>query len=444
MTPTRRRNASFVGLAFALWTCLALAPPQTLPREFTFEIPRRAEVTLTITASCRGCDWSVQGREAVALKLSLDGRYSQHVLLTRGEGPAEYSVLLGPLSEGRHVLTIARDATYSAKDAGSVDVSSLKTESTDPESPYYARLAAAPILHARPGTVDQFTDVPLAAYVEALPDDTGYRYTIVFSHEDGGTPTDRLMATWGRSTDIEFVYEREQTSTGLRQVYQGKDHAILPFKGQYLGSHPLLWVSTDNNMVSDTGPPDAIRFAPAPQHLNLIDVSREVFMDANPWLYAVMTAELAREGRIRADAPAGSGRIPHPRRFAYVEACGELRDATLAFEIGVQSGDEMSWHATDRGDPRFRIARSGCFRAGVPVPQGTRPSDVRAVRVRAHTRPPRRGETPLPPGSGAATLRRLNAVFMLDERFTPQPSGAKWIGTLAVPVDAAAIEIPAR
>lgn len=432
--------AVFCGIAPAAVPSLTAVRP--LHVEHKFNVTAVAEVTATITASCSRCHWGLVGREAAVLRLEVDGVYSQHVLLTRGASPAEYPVLLGPLAAGAHTLTISRDSSRSAPDAGDVNISRIDVRPVDAAQLEWIR--AAPILHARPGTVERFSDVPLAAYAEALPGNTGFRYTIIFSHEDGGTPTDRLMATWGRSTDIEFVYEWERGPNGVRQVYQGRDHEILPFKGQSVGAHALLWVSTDNNMVSDAGPPDAIRFAPAPRLLDLTDVSREVFMDANPWLYAVMTAELSREGRIDGAAAAGSGKIPHPRRFGYIEGCGTLRDATLAFDLGLESDGRKIWHPTDRGDPRFRIARSGCFRAAVPLPEGARATDVRGLRVRAHTRPARKGETPLPPGSGAATLSRVNTIFMLDETFTPRPSGAKWIGTLAVPVDDAAIEIPIR
>jgi hypothetical protein len=422
------------------------AADERLPREFTFTASKDAQVTLTIRASCARCDWSVRGREAIALKLDLDGVYSQHVLLTRGSKPADYVVFLGPLAEGPHTVRIARDTALSAKDAGEVEIDSLGAESTDVGSPYYARLANAPILHARPGTVERFSDVPLAAYAEYLPvdrsEDRGFRYTIVFSHEDGGTPTDRLMATWGRSTDIEFIYEFERLPEGrLRQEYQGPKHQILPFRGKRIGDHPLLWISTDNNMVTDTGPADAVRFALAPAPIGLSDVSREAFMDANPWLYEVMRAELIREGRLDPAAAAGSGKIPDPLRFAYVEACGELQDATLAFDVAVAAERHLAWHATDRGDMRFRIGRSGCFRAAVPLPVGTVPSQIRGIRARAYTRPPREGETPLPPGSGRAALRRVNTVFMLSEEFTPVATGIRWYGQLHLSADGSPAEI---
>ena len=35
-----------------------------------------------------------------------------------------------------------------------------------------------------------------------------------FTNEDGGTPTDRLMAIWGRTTDIEYLYSVEVDAKG--------------------------------------------------------------------------------------------------------------------------------------------------------------------------------------------------------------------------------------
>ena len=146
------------------------------------------------------------------------------------------------------------------------------------------------------------------------------------------------MATWGRSTDIEFVFWRRPRvpQPGRRRV-SGDRSCDPALSGKREGAHPLLWVSTDNNMFSDNGPDTAVRFAPAPHLVTLHGVSRESVMDSNPWLYEVMSAELSREARIDAGAQAGSGKVADPRRFAYLEACGEVQDATIAFDIAVQS-----------------------------------------------------------------------------------------------------------
>ena len=139
-------------------------------------------------------------------------------------------------------------------------------------------------------------------HVEATPNEVNsYRYTVIFTNEDGGTPTDRLMATWGRTTDIKDVYGVGTGATddpARNEEFQGAEHALLPFKGARVGTHPLLWVSTENNMVSDTGPAEFVRFAPAPRSVALDTASREAVMDQNPWMYTVMSAEITREGRI--------------------------------------------------------------------------------------------------------------------------------------------------
>jgi len=430
-----------------------------------FRLARDAEAVADVTAGCARCDWGAAGREAVALVLSVDGAYSQHLLLTRGERPVEYRVMLGHLPAGRHHLQIDRDAQRSAPGAGAVTFGRIDVQSFASDAPEYGWLSRAPFLKARPGSVERFSDAPLVMYAEQhVQGESGkpyqIQYTVIFTNEDGGTPTDRLMATWGRTTDIEFIYGLTDPGPDAQasEEIQAAGHKWIPFQGPRVGTHPVLWVATDNNMVADHGPEEVVRFAPAPQLVSLAGTSREAVMDANPWMYAVTSAEMVREGRIDAAAQAGSGRIPDPRRYATLEACGEVHDATLAFDIGVRRGrgtrgargtggtggsqDDIEWFATDRGESRFRIARGGCFRGGTPLPEGVSPADVVALRVRAYTRPPREGETPLPPGSGRVVLTRINRVFMLDERFVPAASSIRWTGSLSVPTDGSPVEIP--
>ncbi len=415
-----------------------------------FRLVRDGEAVASITAGCGGCDWGVAGREAVALMLSVDGQYSQHLLLTRGERPADYRVMLGSLRAGAHRLDIVRDAARSAGGAGAAVTTRIDVESFAADAPEYPWLSRAPILRARPASVERFSDAPLAMYAESnVRGESASRYqlqyTVIFTNEDGGTPTDRLMATWGRTTDIEFIYGLTDPGPGApaREEIQAAGHKWITFNGPRIGPHPVLWVATDNNMVADHGPEDVVTFAPAPQLVSLDQTSREAVMDANPWMYAVTSAEMVREGRIDPDAKAGSGQIPDPRRYATIEACGDVHDATLAFDIGVKgAGGDLAWYPTDRSDVRFRIARGGCFRGGAPLPDGVTPSDVAALRVRAYTRPPREGETALPAGSGHVVLTRVNRVFMLDRNFVPALSPLQWTGSLPVTVDSGPVDVP--
>jgi len=416
---------------------LLLAAPQPLHQK-SFVLGQPAEVVAAIDVSCERCDWGTRGSEAAVLSLTLDGRLSQHLVLSQG-ARGVYRVLLGALEAGEHRLDLEPDRRRSAPATGPVRVEAIAFEDFPAGHERYAAIAHAPIVHARLGALDRFSDVPLLAWVETvpLPDGRELRYSIVFSHEDGGTPLDRLMATWGRPTDIELLYTVELGAQGgvRRAVYQGKDHVIKPFLGRYEGRHPVLHVVTRNNMVSDRGPTTP-RVALAPEPFDLEGVSREAVMDAHPWTYSVSASEVRRENLVSATARPGSKRIPDPRRFAYLEACGTVMDARIAFDAGLPGPiSGLVWHASDAGRADFRIARSGCYRAAVALPEGAAVTDVRAIRLRAHTRPPRRGEPPLPPGSGSARVDRVSLFYGLGVDDRPTASVFQWQERANLPPD---------
>ena len=420
--PERVESGPMTGVALAL---LLSGPAPLL--EHAFHLDREAEAVAAVAASCERCDWGAKGREAATLTVAVDGVPSQHLVLFRGAS-AEYRLLLGPLGPGPHRLTIARDWKRSARESGPARIEGVAIETVAAGEPGHEALAHAPILHTRPGSLDRFSDVPLLSWVETRGAADGgreLRYSVVFSHEDGGTPADRLMATWGRVTDIELVYAVELDAAGRirREEYQGKDHVVTRFAGRKQGRHPLLHVVTKNNMVADRGR-QTPRVAPAPVPFALDGVSREAVMDAHPWTYRVSAQEVRRQGLV-AVRP-GRKRIRDPRRFAYLEACGELRDARVAFDLGFAGPGGLVWAASDAGGEDFRVARDGCFRAAVPMPEGAAPADARQLRLRAHTRPPSRGQKALPPGSGSARIDRVTRVFGLGPDDAPGSSVFSW------------------
>jgi hypothetical protein len=422
---------------------LLLAAPGPL-HESAFHLDRPGEVVATVTAGCDGCDWAVPGHEAAVLSLAVDGRYSQHLVLFRGES-AGYPVLLGALDPGEHRLRLTLDARRSPPAVGPVRVAGVAVSAAGAGDPDHEALAHAPILHARRRSVERFTDIPLLAWVERHPTDRGreYRYSVVFSHEDGGTPADRLMATWGRVSDIELVYAVELDPAGavLREEFQGRDHVVERFRGRKEGEHPVLHVVTKNNMVSDRGPATP-RLAPVPVAFALEGVSREAVMDAHPWTYRVSAQEVRRQRKVDASAPPGSGRIPDPRRFAYLEACGGVGDAQMAFDVGLPRDGRLDWLPSDAGRPGFRVGRGGCFRAAVALPSGRSVAEIRGLRVRAHTRPPGRGERALPRGSGWARLERVNRLFGLGADDIPLPSVLSWSGPADLAPDGPPSDLP--
>jgi hypothetical protein len=436
--------AETVLLAFSL-TAAAAAHVDTLTHSFNAAVS--GEAVATIRAGCSRCDWEATGREAAALRITVDGRYSQHLLLARGAEPADYRVTLGAIGAGIHTIKIERDQTLSARRAGPASIAVSDVTVLGGAQDDAVAQSMAPILHARPNTVGRFTDLPILMWYEIVPTGRGrqFRYSVIFTNEDGGTATDRLMATWGRTTDIEFVYGAELDASGrvVAEEFQGPGHEVPAFRGRHEAAHPLLWVSTDNNMVSESGPTE-VRYAPAPEAFDLRNASREAVMDRHPWSYALTAAEMKREGKISEDPEPNSGKIPDLRRFVFVEACGEVGGAALAFAAGVGTAADrtLRWVASDRGVAQFRIVRDGCFRAAIPLPRGTPAGDVRAIRAIAHARTTADGQPTAAPAS--VRLTRINKVFVLDARYAPGPSLLQWEGAASISADGAPLDFSIR
>jgi hypothetical protein len=441
--------------AAALLTALiAVAPAAAQDHYARAFVAEDGEAIALVRARCEGCDWGAAGRESVALTVSLDGKYSQTLQLVRGETTAEYRIALGHVTKGLHRVALDRDPALSAPKAGpaTIDVTDFAFD-TPGQSLDYTALSMAPILYARANTVGKFTDLPLLMWYEtvATPRGRQYRYSVIFSNEDGGTQTDRLMATWGRTTDIEYVYGVEVDGRGrvLAEEFQGPGHEVPAFTGKHEAGHPLLWVATDNNMVDQKGS-TSVRYAPAPVPFDLTDQPREAVMDANPWTYAIAAVEMRREGKIAPEPPPGINKIPDPRRFVFVEACGTVGNAALSLSIGtapagirgvrLEPDHDRIWTSSDRGRAQYRIVRDGCFTIATPLPEGTRPSDIRAIRVQAFARVPPDGEPRV--AADPVTITRINKVFMLDAHDRPGPSMLHWEGAASIRAGGDPFEVP--
>src|SRR5215211_8748384 len=82
-----------------------LAPAATQDRFVrTFMAEYEGEAVASVRAGCARCDWGESGRESVALTILLDGKYSQHLQLVRGEAASDYRITLGHVAKGPHRL----------------------------------------------------------------------------------------------------------------------------------------------------------------------------------------------------------------------------------------------------------------------------------------------------------------------------------------------------
>ena len=340
---------------------LALCFVLVLPawgREFSFESTGRGETVAELDLRSSGSDWGSTRRQAAVAKVTVDGGAPQHVWVL-GERKGPVNVFLGTLTPGKHRLTIERDEAFSAPDS-TLEVRGAKFSEDGGNI-----LANAPVLYARADTAGQFSDIPLLVYAERLPGGI-LQYTIVFSNEDGGTSTRGLMAVWGRTTDIEYIY---RVGADGRAIIQAKDHKDIPYDGPLEGHHPLLVPVTKNNMVAPTtseASKGAMRFQLVPMEVDLSTHSREIVMDRAPWTYAVAAKELTREGRL--------DQIGDPRNYLYLEAQIANTQARLGFKVRLVT--ETAWRTSYREDRRLAIERSGWVRSTISLPPGTSPKQI--------------------------------------------------------------------
>lgn len=357
------------------------------------EEEREKEMFLSFDASAVGANWMVKNAEAAVLTIFVDDKYNQDVILFAGAEKFNYRASLGAFETGEHLLSIVLNDARSAPNAKQVKLSSaavypsaLTLAENNGDERDFAALTHAPVIYARPDTIDKFSDIPLITYYEIIPSGATnhfkIRYTTIFTNEDGGTRTAALMARWGRATDIEWVYEIEiKDGVITSEIYQGANHETKNFSGRKFGNHPLIFNQTINNNFSDAGCSE-LRLALFPVRAELSSKSRETMMDENSWTYRIMTEELVREGRVNA-ARLNENTIANPRNYLYAEIYAELQNAAISVEAEMPDGTRIS---SDDGNESLRVNRSGYVRIALRLPPefSKKKSPLSSLAVRCH------------------------------------------------------------
>jgi CheY-like chemotaxis protein len=380
-----------------LWFVCLFAVRLFAATELRVNLSQPSEVVGEIEMSAPGSDWFMPGREAAVASLTVDGKQTQHIILYAGNERRTYGFFAGLQAAGEHRIRVDRDPVHSPA------ASDLKIHSVRLRPPGEIEVAHAPILYARRNTIGRFSDVPLLMYCERLVESGQpvLQYTVVFSNEDGGTSTRALMARWGRTTDIEYIY-RVWPMTG-RAIIQGRNHKDLEFTGPYEGKHPLLIPVTDNNMVAGEGPSD-LRFQIAPVVVNLDNHSREQVMDDDPTTYRVASVELEREGKLRAHGVVDGEKISDPRNYLYIEAKISNENSRLA----AVAGADGKWMSSNLGRPDYAVERSGWVRTTIEWPPAT---PIRQLGFQCLTADKAH--------SGVCRVLEVSKVFYLDSDYRP-------------------------
>jgi hypothetical protein len=424
-------------------------PASAQAKTVRFRARHAAEARLAVTARAPGADWGTAGKESAVLSVRLDGRYATSVVLFNGRNTLTYRLALGHVRAGRHTVTVTLDRAKSPVERAAI---ARVRPFLAPRGNLIARYA--PVLYGRnlPEIAGRYennhTDVPLLAYhTSTAPDASGTRtleYTVIWSNEDEGTDTPALMARWGRTTDIEWIYRVTVDRSGRRiaDQYQAANHAIKPFDGLREADHPLLETATGNNntaAVTDLRRTTGYRF--------FLDSSwglppgraREAALDAHPWTYRVMAQEMIREHKVEPVASADTALMSDQRNYLYLEVKKATKyDAPPApgswagVALAVQLKDDPRWYLSNHAIPDESIQRDDPAATTVELPPGANAGTVAAIEAVA---------VPVgAPSDFAITVSALNRGFFLGRTFVPRPSFVHWTGGVTLtPAQPAAV-----
>ncbi|MBO0829321.1 MAG: hypothetical protein J2P24_16225, partial [Streptosporangiales bacterium] len=437
--------------ASALLALVAAAPAAAAPSDrpiavtrghdaqFTIQTSSSGESLLDLDVAAPGVDWADKNATSAVVSLYVDGRYDTDVVVT-GSEPVARQFALGSLSKGGHHLRLHFADDRSSPAATSVNVTGVRASTYAAGTDDGLALRYAPVLYGRNlaelggPNESATTDTPLIAWHEATPASTpGHTvltYSIVWSNEDGGTDTPALMARWGRTTDIEWVYQLEVDQNGDRvpgsDVYQAANHETLHFAGRYEGDHAVLETCTSNNNMCDTVD-DPMRFFLSALQTRPADQAREHLMDVNPWTYQVMAKEMIREGKIEPPTPdsAATPLVSDQRNYLYAVVKKTTNGANggsswVGVALGVTLANGSTVYMSNHDVPSWSIQRDDPAATTVELPPGTTADDV--VKVTAY-RVVNGTDT-----GATVDVTALQRGFLLGQDYLPQQSFLSWSG----------------
>ncbi|WP_433326212.1 hypothetical protein [Spirillospora sp. CA-294931] len=449
---SRARSAALVLTGAFAGTSLLPLPPAAAgdalvierggpARTLKFYADRDGEAVIGFKASAPGVSWARKGAEAAVVAVDVDGRHVTD-LVVPSSSPIKRSLGLGPVKRGKHKVTL-RFAKGSADAAKRVRLTRPEVEL--PKADQVA-LRHAPIVVGRTGWPlgdayqNATTDTPLIAWHESRAAATaGHRvleYSVVWSNEDGGTDSPALMARWGRTTDIEWVYRVEVDAQGRRVdgtgVYQAPAHQTFKFAGRYEGDHPVLQTCTQNNNMCDVISPGApLRFLPDASRTRPTDRAREIVMDREPWAYQIMAQEMIREGRIEKPSDPSTVQVGDQRTYLWLEltkttgaATGDGSKPGVALGVRLKS-DPSRLYRSDHSQPTWSIERDGAASTTVELPEGTTAADLASVE--AVRQPVGTGDNGAP-----STVTAIHRGFFLGASYVPQASVVRWNGSVTL------------
>ena len=231
-----------------------------------FHRARPGEVFLDVTVSARGVNWARRGHESAVVSAYVDGHYATDIVITSDQ-PVTRQFALGHARRRSRTccaLHYPRRRSRSRR-AGCPSARQSPSGAVRPDDPTYAR-RSRPVLYGRNVAVirrplqNNRTDTPLIAWHQTLPArQAGHpviEYSVVLEQRGRRRPAPALMAQWGRTTDIEWIYRVEVDAHGRRVPGSGGSRQPTTDRdvprSRTTARHPLLQTCTSNNNVCDS------------------------------------------------------------------------------------------------------------------------------------------------------------------------------------------------
>jgi len=402
---------------------LAQFPIQLTPDEITepvsFTAGSDTEFLLTISASTN-TNWALSGSESATLVFAIDGdwnNYNQDMVLYAGEDEHFYHTSLGPILSGEHSIQFTFDDTKSSDGANLITIESIElidiaTIDVDTDA-----LTHSPILYGRDllsWNESTHTDIPLIMWHDINMEGQNKRitYSIIFSNEDSrvGVGLADLMYSYGRTTDIEWMYEVLLSPSGniLSEIFQGASHITTNFEGNKIGRHPILKNATLNCNFTDVGTSD-YKFFLSPIYTANDDYTRQILMDENPWTYRIMAEELINEDRYEEPADPESVIISDVRNYIYIEYKGSTSGQNISLEIAADFIGSCNAYVHHHNYPEFGYGYGGgTHRTSIELPKSFDPSQIHELGF-------------ISDGNDEyiLTISSISRLFYLDEDYTP-------------------------
>jgi hypothetical protein len=391
-----------------------------------FDAPHRGETLLYVNVRAPAVDWAKLGAECALITISIDGRHASD-LVVLSERKTTRGIALGHLDPGPHVVRF-HFSDRSPRGATRVTIDDPFVVHATEGSEEEIALRHAPIIYGRSlpelgGPLQNtFTDAPVIAWhgnAIASGDGRAIEYSALWTHEDGGTDGNALMARWGRTTDIEWVYRVEVDERGDRipgsAVFQGTGHEERAFQGAFEADHPVLQTCTDNNMVDDRVDGELRFFLAADETLDA-GRARESVMERHPWIHAAMAGELSREGRLHSWNGPEDPSLGDARGYLYLEFdAPPLRGAGSTeplFAIGVRLVGDRQIYRSDRGLAELAISARGPQSTAVRLPPGIHAEDIEEVSLHRVGGVNHR--------AGDIVVSDIMRMFLLDASYQPR------------------------